>query len=78
MIRSNSIFFEKHIRPLFIEHCYACHSSETETSGGLALDPLRDGVKGTLRTDAHSRRLSREPFDAGSQLRRSPSTHAPR
>lgn len=31
-------FFESRIRPVLIEHCYACHSSETEDAGGLLLD----------------------------------------
>jgi len=35
-------FFEKHIRPLLIERCYACHSEEEKIKGGLRLD-LREG-----------------------------------
>jgi cytochrome c553 len=32
-------FFEKNIRPVLIEHCYKCHSSESEkVKGGLTLD----------------------------------------
>jgi hypothetical protein len=31
-------FFESKIRPLLIEHCYECHSTSTEASGGLTLD----------------------------------------
>ena len=30
-------FFEKHVRPLLIDHCYDCHSAE-ERSGGLRVD----------------------------------------
>ncbi|MEO8270314.1 MAG: DUF1549 domain-containing protein, partial [Aureliella sp.] len=30
-------FFEQHIRPLLIEHCYECHAAQ-EQSGGLRLD----------------------------------------
>ncbi len=30
-------FFEQHIRPLLIEHCYECHG-EQEQSGGMRLD----------------------------------------
>ena len=30
-------FFEQHVRPLFIEHCYECHA-EQEQSGSLRLD----------------------------------------
>ncbi|MCA9265850.1 MAG: hypothetical protein KDA60_18435, partial [Planctomycetales bacterium] len=39
-------YFEQHIRPLLVEHCYGCHSSTGEQEGGLLLD-RRDGwVKG--------------------------------
>ncbi len=32
-------FFEKHIRPLLVQHCYECHSSESDDVGGnLLLD----------------------------------------
>nr|MCU0709143.1 DUF1549 domain-containing protein [Pirellula sp.] len=32
-------FFEKRIRPILIDHCYACHSQEaSELGGGLLLD----------------------------------------
>ena len=30
-------FFEQHVRPLLIEHCYECHADQ-EQSGGLRLD----------------------------------------
>ncbi|MEC7582817.1 MAG: DUF1553 domain-containing protein [Planctomycetota bacterium] len=30
--------FEARIRPVLVEHCYACHSSAGKTRGGLALD----------------------------------------
>jgi cytochrome c553 len=37
-------FFEKHIRPVLVEHCYSCHSAEAEkVKGGLTLD-TRQGV----------------------------------
>ncbi len=36
---SAEAYFESHIRPILIEHCLECHSSEVgKTSGGLALD----------------------------------------
>src|SRR5688500_14362890 len=36
--------FESKIRPLFVAHCYACHSQDgKERQGGLLLD-TRDGV----------------------------------
>jgi mono/diheme cytochrome c family protein len=31
-------FFEKEIRPIFVEHCYECHSTGGEQKGGLVLD----------------------------------------
>jgi len=41
-------FFEKKIRPVLIEHCYACHSAEAQKNkklkGGLFLDS-REGVR---------------------------------
>jgi hypothetical protein len=37
-------FFEKKIRPVLVEHCYACHSPEAKkVRGGLLLD-TRDGL----------------------------------
>ncbi|MFP6766348.1 MAG: DUF1549 domain-containing protein, partial [Planctomycetaceae bacterium] len=36
-------FFEKKIRPVLIEQCYACHNSTREAAGSLALDH-RDGM----------------------------------
>ncbi|TWU03652.1 DUF1553 domain-containing protein [Neorhodopirellula pilleata] len=32
------VFFETHIRPVLIEHCLECHSTDTEASGQLLLD----------------------------------------
>jgi len=44
-------FFEKKVRPILIEHCYECHSTESgKTKGGLSLDSraavLRGGDNG--------------------------------
>lgn len=44
-------FFEQKIRPIFVEHCYPCHSSDAEkVKGGLRLDSraglLAGGDKG--------------------------------
>ena len=37
-------FFEKHIRPVLVERCYKCHSTQAEKlKGGLLLD-TREGV----------------------------------
>jgi mono/diheme cytochrome c family protein len=42
--RAGAEFFENHIRPLFAEHCYKCHSASAEKlKGGLGLD-TRDGL----------------------------------
>ena len=46
-------FFERHIRPLLVEHCYACHSSrDGKPKGGLALDSLAGWTKGGDRGPA--------------------------
>src|SRR5262249_32389835 len=38
-------FFETRVRPLLVEHCYKCHSTEAKSpKGGLLLDS-RDGVR---------------------------------
>lgn len=40
----NIDFFERKIRPVLIEYCYECHSSESDdAAGGLLLDS-RDGM----------------------------------
>jgi len=36
-------FFEKNIRPILVDHCYACHSAETKPAGGLRVDD-RNGL----------------------------------
>jgi len=42
-VRGADDFFEKKIRPVLIEHCYKCHSAQTNKSrGGLVLD-TREG-----------------------------------
>lgn len=40
-------FFEKNIRPVLVEHCYKCHSAESEkVKGGLTLDTKQGTVLG--------------------------------
>src|SRR6266481_853363 len=40
-------FFETKIRPLFVEHCYSCHSDKAEkVKGGLRLDSPEALLKG--------------------------------
>ena len=40
-------FFEQKVRPVLVEHCYACHSSEAEKpKGGLYLDSKAGWEKG--------------------------------
>ncbi len=47
-------FFESKVRPLLVEHCYECHSTESgESSGGLFLDT----ATATLRGGAHGSAL---------------------
>jgi len=38
------IFFEKRIRPVLVEHCYECHSADSEEVGGKLLLDTREGV----------------------------------
>jgi len=37
-------FFESRIRPVLVEHCYQCHSSESEEVGGSLLLDSSDGM----------------------------------
>jgi hypothetical protein len=37
-------FFERKIRPLFVEHCYQCHSAEAKEIGGSLLLDSRAGI----------------------------------
>ncbi|NUM52127.1 MAG: DUF1553 domain-containing protein [Candidatus Hydrogenedentes bacterium] len=40
-------YFEQHIRPVLIEHCYTCHSAESESlKAGLLLDTREGALKG--------------------------------
>jgi hypothetical protein len=40
-------FFEKRVRPVLVEHCYACHSAGAKKlRGGLRLDTREDARKG--------------------------------
>ena len=40
-------FFEKNVRPILIDRCYACHSAEKNSSkGGLILDSMDGAYKG--------------------------------
>src|SRR5690242_1232374 len=40
-------YFEKHIRPLLVKHCYECHSVEAQTEEGwLKLDSREAILKG--------------------------------
>lgn len=38
--------FEKKVRPVLIQHCYRCHSSEKKPRGGLMLDSRASLLKG--------------------------------
>jgi hypothetical protein len=38
-------FFEKRIRPLFVQHCYRCHSQEAKKLGGKLYLDSREGVR---------------------------------
>ncbi len=39
-------FFENKIRPLFVSHCYECHSQSKKQRGGLLLDSKIGALKG--------------------------------
>ena len=40
-------FFESRIRPVLVQHCYECHSSQAdELKGGLSLENAASVVKG--------------------------------
>lgn len=42
-----SQFFERHIRPVLVEHCYKCHSAESDKlKGGLRLDTRQGTLLG--------------------------------
>ena len=44
---ADAAFFEKHIRPILVAHCYECHSEEAgEQQGGLLLDRSSGWLKG--------------------------------
>src|SRR3954468_3628137 len=36
-------WFEKTVRPILVDHCYACHSADTKPAGGLRVDD-RNGL----------------------------------
>jgi len=45
--RASSDFFETKVRPVLVEHCYACHSSQArKLKGGLLLDTIEGMRKG--------------------------------
>ena len=51
--RSDAEFFEKKIRPLLVERCYACHSRATDNPmGGLRLDSAEAMLQGGSRGPA--------------------------
>jgi hypothetical protein len=41
----NRTFFENKIRPVLVEHCYECHSADSEEVGGKLLLDTRDGIR---------------------------------
>lgn len=38
-------YFEKHIRPVLVKHCYECHSADSDEVGGNLLLDTRAGVR---------------------------------
>ena len=50
---AKTAFFETHIRPLLVDHCYECHSRESgESDGNLLLDSAASLLKGGDRGPA--------------------------
>jgi mono/diheme cytochrome c family protein len=45
-------FFEKKIRPLFIDNCYECHSANTNAQSGLRVDDRNGLIQGGKRGSA--------------------------
>ena len=39
-------FFEKKVRPIFVNHCYQCHSADTKPAGGLRVDDHKGLLSG--------------------------------
>ena len=39
-------YFEKHVRPVLVEHCYECHSESEKIKGGLRLDSRQGWISG--------------------------------
>jgi cytochrome c553 len=39
-------FFERKVRPIFVEHCYNCHSQDHKEAGGLRVDDHRALLEG--------------------------------
>ncbi len=39
-------FFEQHVRPILVDHCFKCHSDQFEQKGGLVLDSRQGWLQG--------------------------------
>ena len=39
-------YFEKNVRPILVNHCYACHSADTKPSGDLRVDDRKGLIVG--------------------------------
>jgi len=40
------LFFEREVRPVLVEHCYDCHSSQSKQKAGLVLDDRQGWIQG--------------------------------
>jgi len=65
-------FFEKKIRPVLVEHCYECHSAQSDKlKGKLLLDNREASLKGGRKRPRGCAREARgKPCAAGSALRK--------
>lgn len=77
-------FFEQRIRPVLIEHCYECHSVDTEQAGGLVLDSKLGWEQGgdsgpaVVPGDAQASRLFRVVAAIDAELEMPPDGALPR
>ena len=40
------VFFEQHVRPVLVQHCFKCHSTQFEQKAGLVLDNRQGWLQG--------------------------------
>ena len=70
-------FFEKKVRPVLVNRCYACHSAATKPAGGLRVDD-RNGLltRRRLGPGSHSGRAREKSASLPNRAWRSKEAHA--